>query len=178
MLTIPFSAGQACVGVGFMMLGYVMKNNKYYTINDIQNTKWYFFGLMLIMATVLAFVNSPVNMRTSEYGNVILFWIDALIWCIILIKIANFLEHSQVLVLFCTLLKKIGSNSITYVCLNQLVLYALGFVFKRIEIRGYISNVILFIGCMAIIYICNKIILNSWICIIFGKDRNKRNNVK
>lgn len=90
--TLPLAIGQACVGVGFMYLGKMMR--KYYNqpiIVYLLNLKYFHWLLMAIGTTILIFLNGYVNMRKQYYSIIPLFWIDAFLAIIVGLNLGNLL---------------------------------------------------------------------------------------
>lgn len=111
------------VGLGFFAIGYLIKSN--YDLFGFKRTSVISIALLFVIATVLTPFNK-VNMRISQYGNIIMFWISAIginSTLFILVRwIYEMLGKRLKKLYLMDFLEQIGKMSIIYVCFNQLVI--------------------------------------------------------
>lgn len=162
---LPWSMLSAFVGMGFMYLGYQFKaheNNA--VVARLNSLKWYVLLPVFAAVTVLIFLNGEVNMRRSLYQIVPLFWLNAalMVWLIFLCaKRADERIKSGFGVRILSAVKRIGRNSIVYVCLETVVLKSVEAV--RRTVIPTPSNAVLTVG----LYLLEALIS---IAILFGVD--------
>lgn len=168
-IKFPFALLQAFIGIGFMGIGFYLKikNEKNSFLSNVRTPPLIVLSIVGIIASMY---NSEVNMRCSNYGNGLLFWISATIWSFIILIVSmkfeniNFPLKNKFLI--------IGEDSISFVCLNQIVIYAIGFIFNKVYFPIsllYLKNIIFFVCTMALIYILNTFFMSSPIKHLFGK---------
>lgn len=132
---LPFSMGAAFVGVGLFYIGaFLGRCTDRRIIHAIQNLKIWQTILLVIPTTLLVYINGKINMRSGIYNGIPLFWINAFLCIIIILNVSKCICQSKSLVItkISNQVKWIGKNSITFVCLNQLVIQALNFIEKSL----------------------------------------------
>lgn len=165
-LTLPFAICSACVGTSFMAIGYYIKRNEIILRNFFKLNTIYIFSSFLIGSILVTF-NETVNMRTSNYGNIFLFYTSSLLIILALLyysrKIDKYLKICPLLV--------IGSDSITFVCLNQICIYAIGFLCNRFGLKwdGLFFDFLFLIIVLFILWIVNELIMRSNFKCLIGK---------
>ena len=113
----------------------------------------------------LIFVNSPVNMREGKYGFIPLFWLNAVGASVVLWNASRLLfsfctKSGSVLASCCTVIRMIGQRSLTFLCLNQLAIYA---AFRLIPLRGsgsvsvLLHNLLVLFFVLAVLYLIAEI---------------------
>ena len=112
-------------------------------------------------------------MRTGNYGVYLPFWINALGAIIAGWNIARYVEgllvRGKIGKTVATWLKGIGKNSIVYLCLNQIVILIVMYVFEMAGINGFNAKVPILIITMSILFIIEKLICNTKLKVIIGK---------
>ena len=121
---LPYGLNASLVGVGFMYIGHSLKNKSEYLY--FVNKKIYIVPL-IVMACLLTNYNSPVNMRTGEYGNFALTMICSMSWIFLLLIVSKSLSSLfergiKWLALIYKSILIVGRCSIVFLCLNQLVI--------------------------------------------------------
>lgn len=172
---LPLALDATFVGVGLFHIGNIVKNyedNK--KINKVLNLKAGNLCLITIITIILIFTNKYVNMRTGTYGFIPLFWTNALFSTMVGINLSKKLENilnSKIK----NYIISIGSNSIIYLCLNQIIIKLIDEI-KNIFIVIELNNtlkllvaIIQFLIVMAILYISDLIINKTKLKIIIGK---------
>lgn len=149
----------AMVGVGIMHLGFLFKNMSIITLR-MKCLSWPKLSLGFVINGILILLNSPVNMRTGEYGIIPLFWLNA-IGCSILLWILSFKLNklklnSKVTNEIISFIVKIGKRSLTFLSLNQVIIF---WVFKIFPVDSsgglwiLLHNTVSLIAVICILYI-------------------------
>lgn len=124
-VTLPWSLTQSFVCFGFMYLGWLVREKGQNIFKTIIIPI-----IALIGGFIIATFNSPINVRTSHYGNLFLFYCAAffivigLMGCVRCIvgnrdnKCIGSMQH-------------IGINSLIYMCFNQLIVWLPNKVLSR-----------------------------------------------
>ncbi len=176
---LPFTFAQACVGLGIIHLGhlaYAIVSKKYIPrLFDMPVWLW----LILSVASVgLIFVNGYVNMRTNEYAIVPLFWINLVLCTILGLNFSNYLCKIEKKGCF-KVLKIIGRDSITFVCLNQLVIKIIDTVLSMFIGNQFIKGIAVLILTILALLICNFIMNKTFLKVLIGKfDLKKKTSIK
>ena len=168
---LPLSIGISFVGVGIYYIGYVIsKISKIEKSAFVLNLKNYQIVILGIITTISIFLNGYVNMRMGIYKNIILYWINVIASCIILINISKKIENVNSILIkkVILVLKYVGINAITYIGLNQLVILINSNFLNAITIK-YIPNIINLILTLVILFVINQLIMKSKIKKILGK---------
>lgn len=161
----PFALDSALVGVGFFWIGWMLKRtNLLFRLN----TK---LSVMLLVAdSILVFINDNVNMRSCAYGNVILFWLNAVVSSVALWKVVGSVDgcflnklHGRISDLF----HEIGKNSLIYVLMNQFVLKALDKIGFEGNQWGWKIMEVLLVVCIC--FMSDKIICKTKLKFVLGK---------
>ena len=158
------------VGVGLMMIGYLIK--KFDLINKFAINDFYLLILLGITNYFLVMKTGYVNMRSNNYPNFLLFIINILLSLIVYLSLTKIMKNN------CKSLYSkiiyIGENSIYFLILNQFVIYIVQKIYMKYGFNMFISNIIfewVLIGYITIltIYILTKYISRFKIKFIFGK---------
>lgn len=161
-IVIPFSIDSSLTGIGFYYLGYLLKKKCPF----IFNLNTYLVLIMFTINFVLIFINGEVNMRSNNYSNIILFWVNSVMALIIMFNLFRIINKNGSLSFF----KSIGKNSIIYVCTNQFFILIFSKLYSLDATGNYIIILKLFVTVMVILsgYICYKIIIKTPLRIILG----------
>lgn len=169
---LPWAIEAAFVAVGFIHLGYIIhKNAENRLVNRILHLKIGEILLLMIVTVFLIYVNGYVNMRRGEYSNIILFWLNALMAIIVIWNISEilFIRCSRITgmdkILNC--IKIMGRDSITFLCMNQMVICTLTTIIPDFNI--YIQKIYILILTIMILFALNKILTNTKLRILLGK---------
>ncbi len=171
---LPWAMDAAFVGVGLYHVGYLLKQK---TDLKLLNIKFTNFFILAILVVILIFLNTPVNMRIGNYGNILLFWITSILASILIINISKWIEKSPKLLInkIKKILKYIGKNSIVYLLLNQFVLLAIYQITKRVFIDNniyvfLIVKLLTLILCLFVLYLLTELINKTKLKIFIGKE--------
>lgn len=182
-LELPWSLSAGMVGLVFFALGAVYTNicNKRNWIEKIENAPCtIIFGCL---AVAIIFINDAVNMRKGEYANIGLFLLGAVLAILTGINISKCLSHycskmsakNKVLAAVYKWLLSVGCYSITFLCMNQVVILGIN---KAINGMGIIASstivnlvkqcVVLMLTLM-ILFMIDYIIRNTALNFMIGK---------
>ena len=167
---LPWALDAAFVGIGFFHIARAIKGTKAERILHIKLWQALLTGVFF---SALIMVCPRINMRTGNYGVYLPFWINALGAIIAGWNIARYVEgllvRGKIGKTVATWLKGIGKNSIVYLCLNQIVILIVMYVFEMAGINGFNAKVPILIITMSILFIIEKLICNTKLKVIIGK---------
>lgn len=173
---LPWSADVAFVGVGFLHIGYVMRNSERlsYLLNLNLISTFILSGIIL----ALIFINDPVNLRTASYGIVPLFLLNSVGSIFVGWNLSRFitslLKTNNILSSVLKVTNNIGKNSIVFLCLNQIVIIAnskvLNLVFNMNSLfLTLLARVLLLLLTLFELYIIDKCICNTKLKFLIGR---------
>lgn len=170
---LPFSLDISMVCLGYYHLARKLKEKDFQMINVFHLKKW-IICIMLVVASVLLFLNGYVNIRLTVYSNPLLFWINSILITIIGWNICRIIYsfRDRIPLLFrkiIDLINNIGRDSITYLCLNQITILFLNKVMIHCGINILLSKLIVLIITMILLFFINKVIMNTKFRIMVGK---------
>lgn len=166
-VSLPLATDSALVGCGFFLLGVLIKKYKY----SIENAKSYQGVVILIISSVFVFFNKSVNMKDNDYGNGMLFWLNALLLIVGLWIVFDSLEKVKITKCM-SFFFEIGSESIIYVCTNQFLLFFIRKVIHDTELILPLRLVTRTLETIIIILICfilNRLIRNTRLRVVIGR---------
>lgn len=178
---LPWAIDTSLVAALFIYVGFVLRkkeNNKY--IHSILNLRWCMIIPLLIINFLLIFVNSSINMRTGDYGNIFLFWLNSFTSIILywnLSKKLTLILNNKILKYIKKILVDIGKNSIVFLCLNQLCIRTSIVLLNIIDINLnlYINKLFIFTFSMILMYFAQYIFMNTKLRVMFGKTTRNYN---
>lgn len=172
---LPYALDSAFTGVGLIYIGNLIKqykNNKY--LEKILNLNVLFTAILFAVSLVLITANSYVNMRAGTYGIIPLFWLNATLSSLTILLISKHLDkylNKNITKYFSV----IGKDSITYLCLNQIVIvFVLKILNVTTNILGIKSNLFVFkmvelISVIALLYLIDFVIQKTKLRVLLGK---------
>ena len=166
---LPWALDTAFVGIGFYHLARVLKNTIKYPISTSPTIKCFGMAVILLtVATFSAFINGYVNMRRGLYSSIPLFWINAVmmilsIWVIVLLT-SKYVNNKCF-----QWIKTIGKNSITYVCLNHLVVKALLILALKSGHNGLIVHGLILLVSLGILWILDFLFRKTLLKVFLGQ---------
>lgn len=105
------------IAFSFFILGNILKAG----IAELENSHSNFMGIAAIAAmclcVVISYINEPVAFYQNEYGNLLLFYISALLGCFAVLYFTTFLTESK-------LLKYVGKDCIAFYAWNGFVAWS------------------------------------------------------
>lgn len=165
-IRLPFAIDSAMVGVGFIHIGYVFKNSATTIFEKMLHMRWQMLTAVSLLAVISVSFCPSVNMRTANYGNVIMFWINAILMILVGFNVSQIIEKvfpDKI----CGYLMGVGRDGIIYVCLNQLFITVFNEIFVRIGVSVDVRIVITVLTCVCLV-IASKIARNTKIKCLFG----------
>lgn len=169
---LPWAMEQACVAMGFIHLGkYTKEKLQGKVISKLLNMRWYIIIIASVADIFLIFFNGYVNMRISEYSNIVLFVLSATLSIYLLINLSKLIcQFSSA----CNFIKKmkqwlasVGRNSISYLCLNQIVICILVKILPFFN--EYFRKALIFVMVLFIVYAFDSLISSCKMKILLGK---------
>lgn len=165
-IDLPWSLDAALIGVGLMYFGELIHRKK------LLYLKWYWLIALIVVVGLGIYLNKPVNMNSGIYGNVLLFWINAIGATVVGLNLSRLLccKFSKSIII--NYFSWIGNNSIVFLCCNHLPIL---FV-SRLLLRFGLSNTVLatIISMMLISFIC-LVFINTPLILFIGKYKKKNN---
>lgn len=171
-IRLPWSLESAFVAVGFIHLGNIFYKKKDNTIiNRIFKLSFFELLILTVITCYLIYINGYINMRTGQYANISLFWINALLSIIIVWNTSKFFVYTfnkkGRLGKFIYFIKIMGRDSITFLCLNQIVICTLNIILPVFNI--YIRKICILVITIFLLFVLNHVLSNTKIKIILGK---------
>lgn len=158
----------ALVAVGLMYIGSFAKRmefNRY--IHRITTLNMLDIIICGIAATGVILWTPYINMRTANYGIWPIFFVNVVVACAIGISISKKVEFFLGENKFICYLKRVGRNSIVYLCCNQLIIESIkNYIY--LENTYFTGIALLFITCF-IIEIVSFFVYNTKLKILVGK---------
>ena len=166
---LPYALDASFVGIGLFHIAYILRQhmeNRYIAkMFKLNKAVWF---LSAVLMTALIFVNGYVNMRTGLYAIIPLFWINAVGACIVGINLSEYLSELKISII--SIIKRIGKNSMVYLCLNQIVLMLIRYIMKPFGIpKGFLQITILILG-LIVLYGCDLLINGTKLRVVIGKS--------
>ena len=165
---IPFGIAVSLVGIGFIHIARMIK--KYQPLQKLYKLNVVISSSVVVITSILIFVNGYVNLRTCSYGFIPLFYFNSIgiiigFWNLCRIVDSHISEKTW---LYQRVIS-IGENSILYLCLNQVVIIIIRKCCSILGLDGIASSNIILIITIGSISIIGEIIMKSKIKCIFGK---------
>lgn len=162
---LPLALDTSFVGVGLFLIGNLLRdkeNNKILNLNVIT--------CVLVAGVIgcLIFCNGYVNMRNGIYSIIVLFWINAILSTILGMNFSKIMLKKNKSKLT-DIIINIGKNSITYVCLNQLVISIIKRILMILPINNILLKLLMLPVTIITLYICDYIFNNSRLRIFIGR---------
>ncbi len=168
--------GPVCVGIGFFACGHFFHDHEQNKLCQLAaNLSPLPCLLILLVVAKIILVSTAVNIRLGTYDNYFVFWFNALVTIICIFNLCRYCEKltSRPDFIYRFLLA-IGQDSITYVCLNQLLIF---YTHNWVNLLPAVvvnffgqSNLILIMTLLAI-YVINLILTKTKLSILIGKRR-------
>lgn len=161
---LPLSFDVSLMGVGLYYIG--NKGRKLFEKVNLKANIW--VGLLgLTIGSFLVFLNNTVNVRLATYGNIALYYFNAVLLTFSLYNIAVEIskQNNAIIKELCF----IGTNSLVYLGLNQFILIFL----KNISFENQIINtgykVIALFICLAILHLCSLLLTRTKLKVLIGR---------
>ena len=166
---LPWALDSAMVGVGLFHCGKLLKNTKALRQNDITTC----MGLLGFSLIIL--LNGMINMREGKYAIWPLFWIEAVGLTVSMWNFSRIFDGWRHFILLKRWLISIGSNSITYLCLNQLNILIVNKgveVLRITNIHGgplLAERLLILAVVLALLYFENWVINHTFLKVVIGR---------
>lgn len=175
-IEFPWALFQAFVAVGFIYIGVLLK--KYDVIDKISVLCIRQFSILTIFSTIFSglmiMLHQEVNMRTSSYGCFFMFIINATLFPVLIFAVSERLTRSQkrIVNIIIEEIKFVGKNSIVYLCLNQITIFAVGMVLDFTN--HLIFKLVCLFACMILLHIFSLIIMGNPFNFLVGKIPDRK----
>ena len=161
---LPLSIDVSLMGVGLYYIG--NKGRRYFEKLNFRTNIW--VGLLgLSIGSFLVFLNSAVNVRLATYGNIALYYFNAVLLTFSLYNVVFAVSKQKNIIV--RELCFIGANSLVYLGLNQFILIFL----KNISFENQIVNtgykVIALFVCLVILHLCSLLLTRTKLKILIGR---------
>lgn len=161
---LPLSLDVSLMGTGLYYIG--NKGRKLFEKVNLKANIWVGF-VGLTIGSLLVFLNSTVNVRLATYGNIVLYYFNAVLLTFSLYNIAFAISKQNNVI--SKELCFIGTNSLVYLGLNQFILIFL----KNISFENQIINtgykVIALFTCLVILHLCSFVLTRTKLKILIGR---------
>lgn len=162
-IRLPLAIDSALVGVGFFAIGAVLHKMEF----KILSIKLPFLFVLIISNLFLVFLNGSVNMRTNDYSNILLFWINAVGSMVILLNVANIIIKKFRIP---NVILEIGSESLIYPCVNHVMITYMNYYFTSDNLIVILTYKLLqFIFVMGMCFLINRLMRDSMLRFAVGR---------
>lgn len=175
---LPLCLDTAMVGLGLFGVGYFLRryNNKA-SINFLFNMNIFWLLIFFVFNTILIFINGYVNIRLCSYSIIPLFWINSIVAFLCYTNLFYKIEatDNKFVKVLNNWLKDVGKNSITFVCLNQIVLLILNKIVSICSLNNInylLLHLIILIAALFCLKIASVVINKTKLRILIGKSEN------
>lgn len=179
---LPLCMDSALSCLAVLYAGYLVK--KYSTnivVEKMMNIPIIINVLLMILNVVCIFLNEPVNIRTNDYGNILLYWTNCILAIFCWINWAKYIEKSSVKVIRTAnrALQYLGKNSIVYLTLNEMAIAGMiftlgfgGFSFTNdlSKVKFFLLKSVVLVGVFVLVTLTNIIVDKTKLKIFFGKS--------
>ena len=167
---LPLALDSAFVGIGLFHIARMTKGSKAERIMDLKPWQTLAIGAVVSISIIIC---PTINMRTGNYSWYITFWINALGAIAAGWNISRYTEKllsgRRILSRVSGWLKRIGRNSIVYLCFNQIVILAVTKGMDMIGIKGIVAKVPILIFTLAILSCFEVLICKTKLKALIGK---------
>lgn len=178
-MRLPWGIDSACVALLFFHTGYIIKHFVLFEkIKKYKSKNKLLFCLLLLLViclnTLLIFLNEKVNMRTLDYGNPVLTFLNAVVGTLIWICFSYFINSFSKMTIIKLILCRISELSIVFLCINHNAILVfrvlLSKIFKMIGFStGVLDIVLIFIFSMAFMFCVGIVIDKTNLRIMLGR---------
>lgn len=136
---LPWGGNAAVVGMGFYAIGHFIKKNNNINYRFL-NMSPLCTSILLLMGMIFSTANESVNMRTSEFGNPLLFWGGAMSIIIPICKVSMSIEKALVHDFYRNGMTFIGKHSLFFLCFNQITIFLVGGLYRITTLKRTIGH--------------------------------------
>lgn len=129
-IRLPWAVDIALVGIFFYCLAHCIftayRQNKYKPLSNLLEMKWWMLVIMMPIHFILCLCNDKIGMYFGWYGNFVLFFVNAILGCVLYYNFSHLLyctmKKRKFGLVICNVMEQIGEKSIIFVGLNQIVI--------------------------------------------------------
>lgn len=163
-IRLPYAIDVAMMGVGLFYIGCIIK--RLYIKYDFHGHVLY--GCVGVLLCIIPInINGMVNLRLGVYGNVFLFFLNAIVMTFSLYNFAICVTYKESW--FLRELSFIGKNSIIYLGFNQLVLSFLKQISFDNDIVNLLYKIIALFICLVLLHLLVIVFSNRRFKFLIGK---------
>lgn len=176
---LPFAMDAAFVGVGLFHIGYLTRRCKdKYHIERFRGICILLITVLGIMTYLSIFRNGIINMRIGLYSNIFLFWFNSVgaCWTGLFLAILLSKYKNKFALMVNSGLQRMGRNSMTYLCMNQLVISEVWNavisweeVADYIVVGGLLFSIVVFSFSMIVLFLGDVVISKMDVKFIVGQ---------
>ncbi|MCD8334424.1 MAG: acyltransferase family protein [Clostridiales bacterium] len=168
---LPWAMDAAFVGLGLYHIARLLINSP-----DKWEKKLFHLpltsALLLGGATFLIFLNGYINMRTGTYAIIPLFWVNAVLATLTGLNLSRHMDdrigRKGNALLRCV--KTMGRNSITFLCLNQLVILLWKNFFAQMPpMNGFVKSLAILVLTVIVLMGLDCVIQRTKLRVVIGK---------
>lgn len=153
---LPWCLDISMICVGFFHLGYLFR--KYIEKNEKTS---YWAIILLIIGSLLSFINVRVNLREAIFGNFIIFYSCAFMMTIGLFGICQRIKEKKLSLI--NEIKYIGKNSLLYMLFNQIIVWLPNIIISHIDGIA-ISKII------KVLVVLITLVIIHGVCLLFNRN--------
>lgn len=159
---LPWAMDAAFVGVGLMYIGHLSRvyfENK--VMRFMLNLNIPYITAFGCVVTLLIMKNGTINMRRGNYGFIAIFWINAIAAIFIgisLSKVILRITKNTALESIADVICRIGKNSISYLCMNQVFIFFWNNVLYSYLDENVITSIAVFLLTVCSVWIVDSVI--------------------
>ena len=165
---VPFGIDVSLVGMLFMHIGRLLrqdKTKKVLELNLISSLVLLVVGVSLIM------INRYVNLRCGRYGIVPVFWTASIVTLIGLWNLCKIIDElaNKANVCCYTYILNIGKDSIVYLCLNQLAIFASFKIVSHLNLSIWPARICVLISVLILLEGARKLLTGTKLKALIGQ---------
>lgn len=158
---LPYSLKTTFVGFILIYCGNLLnKYNSSKYVYRIMNLSLIETILLALFTSISIWLNGFVNMRSANYGNLVLFLFNAISMSTIIFNILRYIEkaiNDKFLNKTLNIVKNIGKNSLLYLCFNQILIAIFMKILDFLNVNIIIKKIIVLVCAILTIYLYTNI---------------------
>lgn len=171
---LPLGLESVMVALLFYHTGRLMRDFKITERTGIYKRKrkavfYIFYIIITCLNTYLIFMNGTVNMRLARWGNPILMLVNAVTTTTLLLILCNYAVKRAGDSFVSSLLKRISTCSIVYICANHLVIRISRFVVLKVFNNSLLYIISVFCLSIILLYSLGELFFRTRLKIFVGK---------
>ncbi len=160
---LPFGLDAAMIGLGLIHIGRVLRDNA----GMIFKVSFVYSCLGIVFFSVLSIKSDYINMRTGQYGTLVMFWINSIGMTLSLWNFFRSIDtfiNNHVKIIKMKWPYNIGRDSIIYLCFNQLMIRVTSKVLHKVFIELPSSLIVLEKALILVLVLIELEIIRRVIC--------------